>query len=208
MLVIYYSYLDHLPGEKPGAYERRQHAAGRKLLFYGLSQLAEPTASSKERADISPALSYSDAGKPFLPDHPDIHFSISHCDGLVLCAFHTADIGADAEKTGYFPEVLPSRVFTVEEQQLMSTLGHTPALREEWFYRLWTLKEAYVKMTGTGLDTDLKAFSFSFREEGQGMIPCCSAAHIACFQTLLPSGHIISLCCKDPAEQIKLIEIT
>ena len=200
MPVIYYLYQEPLPGEKPGAYERRQHLTGRRLLSYGLAGQYGLSAEA--------GLSYTDRGKPYLTDYPEIHFSISHCSGLVLCAFHSAPIGADAEKIGFFPEILPSRVFTEDELRLFSDRGTTPGSRAEWFYRLWTLKEAYVKMTGTGADTDLKAFSFTFSEkqESEVIVPCCSQADTFCCQRLLSSGHLISLCFTDPREPVRFEE--
>jgi hypothetical protein len=101
--------------------------------------------------------------------------------------------------------VLINRILTDSEKNILISRSGTEPLRQEWFYRFWTLKEAYVKKTGIGVDTDLKAFSFSFdhafnRDSDQaddlsGFMPViCSDDEVSCFQTMLESGHIISLC--------------
>ena len=44
----------------------------------------------------------------------------------------------------------------------MESMGTSPESRAEWFFRFWTLKEAFVKRSGIGVDTSLHAFSFDF----------------------------------------------
>ncbi|MDO5138679.1 MAG: 4'-phosphopantetheinyl transferase superfamily protein, partial [Oscillospiraceae bacterium] len=99
----------------------------------------------------------------------------------------------------YFPEVLISRALTESEKNLLFSCSHDERLRQECFWRLWTLKEAYVKESGIGVDTDLKAFSFTFDpsitpETGTPAEVKCSNPEVSCFQVFLKSGHIVSLC--------------
>ena len=62
---------------------RLEHRLGRELLLCGLNKQYGLLMSS---AELDEALSATPNGKPYLPDHPEIHFSISHSDGIVCCA--------------------------------------------------------------------------------------------------------------------------
>lgn len=91
------------------------------------------------------------------------HFSLSHTHGMVACAVgQTHDFGIDVEACRNTVPVsdLARKYFAPEEASLIAGL---PASQQHvMFYRIWTLKEAYVKATGTGLATKLNSFSFSF----------------------------------------------
>ena len=36
-------------------------------------------------------------GKPYFEDYPDIHFSVSHCREMAVCAFSESNVGCDIE---------------------------------------------------------------------------------------------------------------
>ena len=86
-------------------------------------------------------------GKPYFPDRPDLHFSISHTGELSLCALADRPIGADMERLGTPREGLPAYVLSPRELAWFRERG------EAWadFYTLWTMKEAKVKCTGEGI---------------------------------------------------------
>lgn len=204
MPVIYYSYYTPV-SRSITAVSAQEHALGRKLLLLGLQDLyrLEPPMEG----DV-PLLDAGPGGKPVLAGHPDICFNISHCDGLAACAFHDRPIGVDAELPGYFPEILIRRALSEQEKGFLQAAGDTPARRQEWFYRLWTLKEAYVKKSGIGVDTDLTSFSFSFSNTGDTKDPhaVCSDPGVSCYQVKLAHGQILSLCYEGGQEQPLLIE--
>lgn len=104
---------------------------------YGIAQLDEPFA-------------YNLHGKPFLAHHPDIHFSISHCRQAVACFVSSHPVGLDVESIGRGSDSLMRHVLNEEERQ---AIQDAPALG---FARLWTQKEAYYKLLGTGLRDDLR----------------------------------------------------
>ena len=190
---------------------QQEHLLGRQLLLRGLNDLLSSLSSDSQvyssAPAVLPAIALTATGKPYLPDFPNVHFNITHCDGLVACAFDHHEIGLDAELPGYFPEVLIGRALSDEEKHCLITAGSDECLRQECFYRFWTLKEAYVKKSGIGVDTDLKAFSFSPEGVAEAsalsrktaetifLIPC-SDPSVLCYQTRLPYGQILS-CCAD-----------
>lgn len=193
-------YTEYKPvSESPREINIQEHELGRQLLYTFLRD--------KRGIPLSPAdISVTEKGKPYLPAYPEIHFNISHCNGLVVCAIDEESVGVDCERPGYFGEILIRKVLAASEQQLLAEKATTDQARQEWFFRLWTLKEAYVKWTGTGVDTDLTAFSFSFSEDPDrtDLQPRCSDPSVCCYQTKLPSGHIVSLCHTGKSGEITL----
>ena len=95
---------------------------------------------------------YSPSSKPFIPGHPEIHFSLSHCERCVACAVAPVPVGIDVETLQYDPS-LAQMVCSAEEMALIDA----SASPEEAFTSLWTRKESYLKMTGEGLRDDLKS---------------------------------------------------
>ena len=86
-------------------------------------------------------------GKPFLLDYPHIHFNLSHCPGVALCVVSDAPVGCDVEIVPAALDLDVCRyVFSGQEQaSVLSSPAPTLA-----FTRLWTQKEALVKLTGEG----------------------------------------------------------
>ena len=195
MPAVYYTYYDNASGSV-SEITRLEHELGHALLIKGLNDLYDLKYSAE---DADALISAGPSGKPFLPDHPEIFFNITHAAGIVACAFHSSPIGIDAERIGYFPEILIKRALTESEKSLLLTCSHDENLRQGCFWRLWTLKEAYVKKSGVGVDTDLKAFSFVFdafniHDTDVPLEIECSDPEVSCSQLLLKSGHIVALC--------------
>jgi 4'-phosphopantetheinyl transferase len=122
---------------------------------------------SRRVADIAPAdwrFHVTESGKPVLdPDQgpSDLHFSLSHTRGLVACAIGWPyALGVDAEAwRAQAPLELATLYFAPAEARLVAE--RAPAERRSTFYRLWTLKEAYLKATGQGLTAQLDSFAFN-----------------------------------------------
>ena len=99
-------------------------------------------------------------GKPFLPDHPNLHFSLSHSGKWAMCALGNHPVGCDVEATGRGNEKLTKRFFHPEEQRALAMLA--PDTRPEWqreFARIWTRKESWLKADGRGLSKPMESFS-------------------------------------------------
>lgn len=99
----------------------------------------------------NPVFCYGEHGKPLLADHPGIHFNLSHCREAVACAVSDRTVGIDVESVGRYRESLVRYTMSGQEQQAI--LGaDNPALT---FTRLWTMKEARLKLTGEGIGHDM-----------------------------------------------------
>ncbi len=93
-------------------------------------------------------------GKPYFPDLK-VKFNISHTNNAVACSVSESEVGVDVE-----------RISTVREKILKL---YSPREREgirnaEDFYKLWTLKESALKLTGTGV-SDIKKHEFTIKPE-------------------------------------------
>ncbi len=92
-----------------------------------------------------------------------ISFNLSHTDGLcVLAVTRENDLGVDVEYLTRKVDILnlAKRFFSEQEYAELAALDVEKF--DERFFRLWTLKEAYIKACGMGLSISLKDFGFSF----------------------------------------------
>ena len=91
---------------------------------------------------------YNPNGKPYIPGAP--HFSISHCKAGIAVAVDDKPIGIDIEAVRHADEELIARTMNEAERELVNE-GMSALERDRAFIRLWTQKEAVVKMQGTGI---------------------------------------------------------
>lgn len=110
----------------------------------------------------------SDAqGKPSFVPQEDLHFNLSHSGDIVMAAFSSDPIGLDIECCGRSKDfqAIACRFFLPEEADFVSQAG---ADCEEVFLRIWTAKEAIVKLTGEGLAGGLAMVRTT--PDGQGFL--------------------------------------
>ena len=120
--------------------------------------------------------SFNRYGKPFLADHPEIHFNLSHCRKGVACAIADSPVGIDIEEILYDDAV--ARYILSEEEYREVTTSNNKA---ESFTKKWTEKESYLKMLGCGLldnmkelDTGRVLFSTRIEREAGVVVTLCS----------------------------------
>lgn len=106
----------------------------------------------------------TDKGKPYLPGS-NIHFSLSHSGHWALLAVaNTGLIGVDIEaiKTTRNLNAIAEHYYHPQE------FAHLQALKgdaqRDYFYRLWTLKEAFFKATGIGISAGLDKICFDLND--------------------------------------------
>lgn len=144
-----------------------------------------------------------EGGKPELAEQAEapLYFNLSHTRGCVACVIgRRPQIGVDVESRDRrtAPE-LGERLFAPEEVALLRHPEET--VRWERFFRIWTLKEAYLKGTGKGLRTPLDSFAFSLEPPRVRFASALSddpaAWHFE--QRLLPEGFIVAVSQREPA---------
>ena len=102
------------------------------------------------------SISIAEGGKPYLINEPNVHFSLSHSAGWAVCALSDHPVGVDIERCEPGRRDVASRFFHKDEVRYLNSL--LPSMRDDAFYKLWTLKESVVKSTGRGLDLPLRSF--------------------------------------------------
>ena len=132
-------------------------------------------------------------GKPYFPDAPSVQFNLSHSGSVVMAAVSDREVGCDVERIGEAPPGLAKRFFHPNEYAAVLSC-QTDAERIETFYRLWTLKESYLKATGTGMSVPLGSFEIRL-----GEVPALHAAGGEGFAFLEPEtfdGYRSAVCVK------------
>jgi 4'-phosphopantetheinyl transferase len=132
-----------------------------------------------EPQDIS--FEYSINGKPRLSDSFDLHFNVSHTEGLALLAFAQGrEIGIDVEKINLEADnggLMGRLSFGWRESSFEGLSFQEVNLR---FFQSWTRNEAYVKACGDSLTIPARSRNRRVAESGlQGLTnPECTASNI------------------------------
>ncbi|MFZ9034740.1 MAG: 4'-phosphopantetheinyl transferase family protein [Francisellaceae bacterium] len=143
---------------------------------------------------------HDDRGRPFvLYQDATLDFNISHSGSwLVMAISESGKLGVDIEriKRRINTMEIAKRYFSEDEFQWLWSLPENE--RDKGFYRLWTLKEASLKLTGQGIAHGLDQHVFFIED------------HICCFPESNNNYHsfiffddyILSICCEDTIDKI------
>jgi 4'-phosphopantetheinyl transferase len=109
-------------------------------------------------------------GKPELAESRDLHFNLSHSEGVtVFAVVRRRQVGVDVERIREDTNALElaERFFSPPEVQWLRaqpTPQHVPS-----FFTCWTAKEAYIKAQGEGLSLPLSSFGVLPRLAGSAL---------------------------------------
>ena len=146
-------------------------------------------------------------GKPYLPEHPEIHFNLSHSGNIAVCTVSDVECGVDVENASRPHDLMgiAGRFFsTMEQSAVMMSPNPTEA-----FCRLWTIRESYVKMRGTGFSMGLKALRCDFHRGKASMIENNVPKTDAFFDEFKHIyGYRACICTKAPVEhEVKKVDL-
>lgn len=136
---------------------RRAAIAARVILRIALSRAS----LQRVRASDWRFVTAMNSKPAVVPGLPQVHFSVSHVDPLVVVAVSAErEIGVDIEcvDQNVSPDLI-AEFAHVDEQNSIGGLPRPREIRE--FIRLWTLKEAYTKLTGRGHTLDFRSIKFT-----------------------------------------------
>ena len=126
-----------------------------------LLRLALSRASNHSIAPASWRFARLESGKLEIAEGlPKIHFSISHCDALVgVVASSTLDVGLDIESVDLpMSPAVRDLFLTYQERRRLAGLGEMHGARGA--IRIWTLKEAFSKLLGSGFASEFQEMDF------------------------------------------------
>ena len=133
------------------------HQKQHELAMEGLDTLLR-----EEYALTEWKIAVTEMGKPYLEDHPDICFNISHCPACIAAAVSNNEIGIDVERRFKWNDALVRRVCHPDEIRRLYSMS--PAVRPETFYLIWSRKESYLKCLGQGFTRDPRSFDIGLKE--------------------------------------------
>ena len=138
-------YLDFLPAERRARALRYRDPADRAncILSYLLLRYALKVTFFLG----DPEIERGENGKPFLPEHPNIHFNLSHCSAGCVVGVSDRPIGVDIQNVRPFSRRLMEYCCAESEREQIRGAADP----EAEFARIWAMKESCVKMTGKGI---------------------------------------------------------
>ena len=145
--------------------QRREEALRYKHLFgqfaclkswLMLEELLKPLGINNMEMDKN------EHGKPYLPGHPEVHFSISHCKEAAGCLVADRPCGLDIERIRKAKDDLVRHTMNPEEAE---SIFASP-FPDIAFTSLWTQKEAVLKLKGTGIVDDLHSALMPGNQQG------------------------------------------
>lgn len=147
---------------------RFKHEQGRKECAFSYHLLCQ---ALKEVYGITqqPQFSIGEHGKPSLAFDSSPHFNLSHCKAAIACVVSDQEVGLDIECIGRYKEPLARHVLNDQEFAAVQQ-APDPQLA---FTRYWTQKEAIVKLTGRGIDDDLKNLLLKYKD-----VSLCTEEHL------------------------------
>jgi len=139
--VLEAQWLAQLPDLRRAEIARWQDPTARRHSLLGSRLLAEGLRSMGHADNPLASLRYPARSRPTL-DLP-LNFSVSHCEGLILCALSTdGPIGIDAEKL----KGVQAGEFRLYLNDAERAWAGSSSRR---FYSVWTRKEAVIKAAGS-----------------------------------------------------------
>ena len=140
----------------------------------------------EEKLGIAPqvlVLEKNENGKPWIKDHPEFYFNISHAGDYVVLAYGDVPLGIDIEQIRAQNMHVAKRCYTEaeyayvtgadsEENQVSDIPEENHEVKigtdmtmpipsmdiNDRFFYLWTMKESYLKLTGDGISVPLNSF--------------------------------------------------
>jgi len=162
------------------------------FMQYGLSRVANVPIGNI-------CYSYGEQGKPEL-DWKNIStrerlpfFSLSHSGKYAVLAVSDKPVGADVERLRNNREHVAKRCFHKREYEDIVALQDEEE-RGRRFLEYWTMKEAYVKWTGEGLQIPLDSFCIKRGDDGVSYVENTGCADVWFATGSLEGIYSVSVC--------------
>lgn len=113
-----------------------------RLLEYGAALTLKTGLFSLGINEKEMHYDFLENGKPYFPDYPDLHFSVSHAEDMAITVFSDKNVGIDCEpiERKISDDVL-KRFFLPKEAEDY----------KDFPLKLWVIKESISKLSGNGI---------------------------------------------------------
>lgn len=140
-------------------------------------------------------------GRPEVDQLSGAHFNISHTRGLTICAVAECPVGVDVEFMDPNLDLDELGPICMSEPEARALLGKESGARLAYFLNIWTLKEAYLKAIGIGLNQSPNSLVVDFESNPLGIFDAQRIAGAPwCLQSLaLGPSYIGALAVKTDA---------
>jgi len=134
--------------------------------------------------------------KPYFKNLPG-YFNLSHSGNKVMLIIGDTENGCDIEeKKKYLPDIA-TRFYHPMENEYINSLPE--ASRSDAFYRIWTLKESFMKVTGLGMKLDMRSFCVDISSQKPCVIQDIINADLTIGEIQDINGYAASYIIKDNA---------
>lgn len=151
----------------------------------------------KQEYEISalPDIRKTKYGKPYFQEFSDIFFNYSHSKDAAVCIVGKEEVGIDLERIRTFHEKTAMRFCSKREWNWLIKQNDP----DKAWIQIWTIKEAYVKYTGTGIRTDLRCLDFlaSLESGEEAVITEPEPGKMVCLQSFFRENAWVTVCRKN-----------
>ena len=145
-------------------------------------------------------------GKPYLVGEQNLYFNLSHSEDMVMCVISDQEAGCDVEKTAAFDKELADYVMTKKE--LEQIYGFSDQKEQQvMFFRLWTLKESYMKATGLGIRLEPGTFCMTGEKDGICAMPPADDRKFYFKEYFMGEEYCFSCCSLENQFSERVIEV-
>lgn len=182
--------------QKCDSFVRREDSCRGVLGEMLITQLA----SNHTSRTVSPEdIRVTDQGKPYF-SIPDFHFNISHSGSWIIGAVDSQEIGIDIERKRPIDSSMITLLHPEEERYVRS--GVSSHEIEHRFFRIWTLKEAYIKAIGTGVETPLQSFCCLPQSDGSVQLSAPNLPEKYIRKFSIDNKYSCAICTARPISQV------
>lgn len=163
--VIFQKKMKQISADRQTVVDRHRTETGRRQSLGGGLLLQAMIEQAVWEQWAAPCTSFSwekgAQGKPILRGVTDLrgfplYVNLSHSGELAAAVLADFEVGIDIQEQQVPPEGVARRFFTRQEQAWIQAAEDGE--KADRFFRVWTLKEAYIKTTGLGMRTPLMDF--------------------------------------------------
>ena len=157
----------------------------------------------KEKFGVKDDIIIDKFGKPHFKT-TKTSFNISHSGNYVIMAVSEYNIGIDIQRMEKSNQLVAERNFHPNECAYINAC-EDEVIKQQRFYEMWTVKEAYLKNIGIGLRKPLNSFEVNF-EEGKPKIMDNPGYEI--LQMKLDERYVISICADIRDKEFNIEEVS